>query len=463
MIDQINWMKDGKLVKNPFLREKDGRPIKLTFHAECLKEIAVEEADHLNALKELLDLPEIDSINSDSAEQPNIKVANYSNDSRYISLQLFKDNAISNTSICNPSQLFEQSLKIVDSKNIDDPKVKLIVDELILAEAHCKFKYDIFITMSKTLLSNRHKPFLLEANIRKPSEAVKIVGLFLRSRENYCFYASNKCKNQFNRGLFYWILGRHKLPAMWRYFSACVTSDSHRTDNILYLGQSILQRCVRALEALDNIGIQFYLTQNNDTRDRIMYHFDYLTLLLTGALDAQAKVAHRAYMINEINERNVNFRKKEYKKALRDAGAHDLHQLTTDSYFQNVMTILYEIRNTIHGTGFPTFAQGGSNHSEKSFVTVLPDYKNKLLDAANRCGGSEKWGFTKSYRVHLEPYTFAITLLNECLSLINKIADTTDVTKLIPMGNNKIDLMDGPPNDNYEFSKDTRKRLEILY
>jgi hypothetical protein len=40
-----------------------------------------------------------------------------------------------------------------------------------------------------------------------------------------------------------------------------------------------------------------------------MYHFDYLTLLLAGALDAQAVVAHRAYEVGKPPESKAGFRK----------------------------------------------------------------------------------------------------------------------------------------------------------
>jgi len=86
----------------------------------------------------------------------------------------------------------------------------------------------------------------------------------------------------FSRGRFYWVLARNKLPNMRRYFSGCVYAGAVRKDDTLYLGQSVLMRCARALEARDAIGFNFYIPQNNDVRDAIMYHFDYLMLLLSG-------------------------------------------------------------------------------------------------------------------------------------------------------------------------------------
>jgi hypothetical protein len=68
---------------------------------------------------------------------------------------------------------------------------------------------------------------------------------------------------------------RHRLPALWRYFSACLQSESIRQDGISGLGESVLTRSVRAIQARDEIGQQFYVAQGNNTRDAMMYHFDY--------------------------------------------------------------------------------------------------------------------------------------------------------------------------------------------
>jgi hypothetical protein len=287
------------------------------------------------------------------------------------------------------------------------------------------------------------------------------VGLFLRSRNNYTWRANQRERHSFDRGLFYWVLVRHRLPSMWRYFSACVYAEAIRRDDTLYLGQSILERCFRSLEARDAIGIQFYIPQNNNTRDTIMYHFDYLTLLLAGAFDAQARIARRAYRIEQPNERMTGFRRQEFLNALRNHGANALYNIVSGQYYQDLMTLLHELRNTIHGAGLPTLSYQDRASPEQSFVTILSEHRDALWRAAERCGLPEKWGLIRMHEALFEPYTYAVTLVDECFRQIDAITAATDVTRLFPDEHAIPPLQDGPPDDNV-FGEHIRKRLAIL-
>jgi len=327
--------------------------------------------------------------------------------------------------------------------------------DLIAAQAHRALHQDILITSSPWLLEHRTHSIVREANPRTPTEAAQIVSLFLRSRGNYTFWASESGQRRFNRGLFYWVLARHRLPSTWRYFSACVEAQKIRNDDILLLGQSILTRCVRALQARDAIGERFYVPQNNDTRDNTMYHFDYLTLVLAGAFDAQARVAHRAYSVKKPKERQAYFRRKDFRKALKRYGAQELHNLVSDQNCQDVLTPLYELRNTIHGSSLLTLAYQSGIEPETSFVEVPPVYGDVLWEAAERCGSPERWGLTREHTLLLEPYTYSITLVEERFGLIDAIAAATNVTGLFPEGYSIPQLMDGPPESEV-FGKHIR-------
>ncbi len=334
----------------------------------------------------------------------------------------------------------------------------------MIATAHRVLGRDVFVTLAPYLLKSRNKKVLRPVNAKTPKEAAKIVGLFLRTRNNYtCGHTT------INRGLFYWALARYRLPSMWKYFSACIASGKYRSDDIAYLGQSILTRGVRVLEAKDAIGGQFYLPQNNDTRDIMMYHFDYLTVLLSGIFDAQARVASRAYGITKPKERNVSFRNQEFQEKLEEAGAGQLSSLCIGQSFIDLMILLYELRNTIHGAGLPTFSELGSRPYEESFVKVLPAHRDAVLEAAKCLGGLDNWGLRQTqwgppYRtmdLEFEPYTYALTLVDNCFSMIDKIASLTDVMRLAK----ELDpasLNTNPPTDNQIFSQEIGERLLLL-
>src|SRR5262249_11383158 len=157
-------------------------------------------------------------------------------------------------------------------------------------------------------------------------------------------------------------------------------------DDVLYVGQSILTRCARALQARDMIGEQFYLPQDNSTRDMMMYHFDYLTLLLAGALDAQAVIAHRVYGLAsvKISERQASFRQRSFVKALGKMKANRLHTILMSQKSKDFLEILFELRNTIHRAALSTQAYVSAPHPQASYIKVDPQLVNTLWTVAQR-------------------------------------------------------------------------------
>jgi hypothetical protein len=223
-----------------------------------------------------------------------------------------------------------------------------------------------------------------------------------------------------------------------------------------------LVRAVRALEARDAIGAQFYIPQNNNTRDAIMYHFDYLTLLLVGVFDAEARIAHRAYGITQPPERNASFRRKDYRESLGHIGATNLYSLISEQRFQDLLTLLHELRNTIHGAALPTAGRQGYARQAESYVSVLPDYRQVLWQAATQYSSPDHWGLVQEpSELRFEPYTYAVTLVDECLKQVDAIAAATEIDKLFPSGYSIPPLADKPPEDEI-FGKRTRHRLAIL-
>src|SRR5215212_3610500 len=131
---------------------------------------------------------------------------------------------------------------------------------------------------------------------------------------------------------------------------------------------SVLLGGAHALQALDEINSQFHSvhTWNNltdwcwdrsaDRReawDRILYRFDYLLLLLNGALDAQARVAHLLHSLQKPGARQASFRppfKKRHRfgDELSRSGAAELVKVIDDQEIQHLLTLIWEPRITSH-------------------------------------------------------------------------------------------------------------------
>jgi len=459
MIPPIIWARSGlDEPSSPFIRGKTERPLRITFHTSSFTDASPEDLYAIEILRQFCSFHEIEALDTEAGSLPYLEIGTFNPAGNHIPVTVSNRNAI--CGIIGPTSQWPRIAAQLTGQNVPThPEAQAMLTDLLLAQAHCTLHHDILITLSPRLLNNRSKSSICEANPRSPTEAVQIVGLFLRFRENYAGQMQNAA---FNRWLFYWVLARYRLPKMWRYFSACVEAESIWRDHTLSLGQSILVRCHRAIEARDAIGMQFYIAQSDSVREAILYHFDYLTILLAGAFDAQAMVARRSYAIKRPDKRYTSFGNPVFMKALRDKGATQLYLLTQEQRFKDIRTLLHELRNTIHAASFPPSPRLSKEGKEIFFLEVLPEYCSKLSAAAQRCGGLEKWGLIRdSDGLWLEPYSYGITLVTECLDLINAIAERTDITGLFPHGHDISALQDRPPN-NEVFNETVGKCVLVL-
>jgi hypothetical protein len=459
MIQPIKWpnFRSDEPI-SPFSRGGIGRPLRITFHSSTLAAADGDELRAANLLRELARHPGIESIDSEHGPLPLLEIGDYRRGGEYtIPITVtHKTGQKTRAAIWNAEQLFIAT-GVAETADSD-----AAFHDFLIAQASHELDYDILITLSPYLICNRDKTFIRCANPRTPVEAAQIIGLFLRAGGKYVFEAAPNWFQVFDRRSIYKVLLRHKLPNMWGYVKACAHAESVREDGIAYLAESILIRCVRALEARDEIGVQFYLPQNSATRDAIMYHFDYLTLLLMGAFDAQARVARRVYGINRPDERNTGFHHEKFLKALKRSADMTLYNLVSDRDFSDLMVLLLGIRHSIHGAVWPTIAYGGFGEPEESFIKVPATYKHDVWEAAQRCDSAQKWGLLQDPEfLLLEPYTYAISLVAECFRQIDSIAALTDVTRLFP-DNYAVPELQHEASDDDNFENLVRQQIVLL-
>ena len=345
----------------------------------------------------------------------------------------------------------------------DDPRTCTLALRLPMLAAHIQTYRDLFITSYQDFLKLR--PRVPDANVADLREGLQIIGLYLRSSGDFTIRAFPKSRHSFDRDLFYWVLCRHRLPAMWRYFSACLQHDRDAPRDTSPLGNlagTILTRCLRALQARDEVGFRFYRRQHNSTRSEMLYHFDYLTILLAGAFDAAARVAHYVYDMATTNARTVNFRHRQFRQALRATGrAQRLAQVIDDSSFQAFHKLLAVLRNSIHGAGLHGIGVSRVGEPEASLLSVIEDHEH-VWDTAVALGSPGDLGVTKQpgIGVAIEPYTCAVRLCEHGLAHVNDIAAATDVERLLA-DESRATLLTEPPDDRV-FGHDIRRRIGTL-
>lgn len=462
MHQNIKWADSHtRKSRNPFDKGQIEQPLRITFHDSTLKELPDNEKAALDVLREFAEVESqnLEVLGTEPSKRRYLEIGEQSNNNLIPVSIRFSGKNLLQTGIRSSNQLRHLAKLIVQRLGENPSNNEQALQDLIVAKAHQSVHQDLLVTTSKWLLGNREIGFLVRANPCLPSEAIKVMGLLFRARGDFRYAA----KASLDKGLFYWALVRYRLPTMWKYFSACVYSEKLRGDDIDLLGESILMRCGRAIQACDEIGRLFYMDQNNNTRDDAMYHFDYLTLLLSGALDAQARVAYRAYQLAAPKkEHDASFRREEFLKEISKADKGLSNFLCSD-YFKDISNIISKMRNTIHGAGLTTIAYQNGMDSEKSFVKTPDTDAQVIWDISEKYNSALKWGVIKlGDMILFEPYAFSQEILNHTIEIVNNIASLTQVEKLFPSGTPIPELASGPPANDHIFDTKIGERLSLL-
>lgn len=493
MIERIIWRQNliPRELESPFQRGEHERPLRLTLHLAGMQALTVDEQLVIDTIRNLGSLSQVDvmeievgsyyyptfddeeqAFKNHSGDIGQIRIGPYKPEDENIPIY-YSDASGYGRSGIHTDYLYECMTYFAQYYSPESPEYQSLLIDLIPARAHHELYRDIFVTKSHNLLGNWSFFFIKESNPRTPLEAAKLVGLYLRSRNLFVHETKGSGYAGVTRDTFYWASVDLKMPHIWYCQNVCKAAGIFRAKETLFddtglLMISALSRCSRVLKALDSIAFNFYVPQDNDVHDDTLYHFYYLALLLSGVLDVQAIIAHRAYKVSKAKEKHASFINDEFITKLNNHGAIELSRLFTkgsDGYY--IIRLLHEIRNTIHRVEFPVFTLSKIKvrevHSWGTLVEVVLPHDNMeiLLESINNLGGMERWGFQKKANsLLLEPYTFSITLIEECFELIDKIAENTNLNNLFP---NSISIPSFPPAPprNTQWSR-ARKIIAIL-
>jgi hypothetical protein len=264
--------------------------------------------------------------------------------------------------------------------------------------------------------------------------ALAIVGLYLRSQDTYVTSRnpSGRGTHTMNRGLFFWVGTRELLPAAWRWFTGCLQhSRAGGEERLVFLAQSVLQRVQRALQSRDEVHLALNKPQNNDTADQALAAMDVVLLLLMGAVDAAARVAHSALgMTTDI--RLSAWQRKDWMKevALRAPALYALFQPGADH--SHTLTILRLLRNSIHDEAMQPLAVGKPARRDRTLVAIPAADETRLRAAVDALGGTQRGGIESPIPggLHFDPGVLIEELLPRVLAMLGRIMDKTPVESL---------------------------------
>lgn len=320
-------------------------------------------------------------------------------------------------------------------RDLSDPAARMRADltALLVAEA---IDADLFIT-ERAYLLEEEIGLAREATVLPPREALPVIGLYLRLQDVYRIRHS-RFMSSFGgsppRWLFFWAAAHHVLPASARWSRACGEhAQASGDDDFSYLAASLHHRVAGALDARDRLLGVLAVPQGNQGGEDALTLLTQICLWLMGAFDVAAQVAHRSLGLPPKQERYAAWQDPDWRQRV---AAHDaaLGRLTgIGSEGAHVLTILGEIRNSIHGEVLSSLGfQQGSDNPLETLVGIPRSRQAALLTAVDALGGREAWGAKVLVQgdLHVHPGDFTEELVVRALRLLDALMAATPVLRL---------------------------------
>ena len=290
-----------------------------------------------------------------------------------------------------------------------------------IVDAHIQSERDVLVTSEPDLVDLGLK--MKNINIVDPQTGLRLVGLYLASRNVYITHAGAGMTSNIPRDLFYRIEATRVLPHT---VTASIEKRGwtpraeQRDENPRELLVTTITRCTMMLKAKDEIGMHFYREQTPETAYDLVDNFDRFTLQLSGALDALAKAVRNSLGISRLRKQQVNFRNDAFKQEVKCKASEPLRDILDDPEFEAFQTVLAELRNSIHNVA--AVPQYGENNAEPPVLSVALD-DNKVAAAAAKLKQRVDLGIRRTpIDTTVAPYTCATGLVGLALKYIDGIS-----------------------------------------
>ncbi len=273
-----------------------------------------------------------------------------------------------------------------------------------------------------TLIETQAKRLkIIRNSILKPVDACLYTDLYLKKNGKY--YAHPNMT--FNKGLWYlhsmkqkakeyqnvWsivVFGEKKLPQGGEFFSST---------------QSLGDRLIDMLIALDEIGFNFFSNVNNDTQDSMVYHFNYWIMLFTGVLDALARIAKIRFGINKLHPNMIGLGRDINKKFI-----HELSQknpaigdlLSSESSLIQLMHLPRDIvihRDRLNGIQISDASKGVHHNMVTIPYEFAAQIRQYALELKLNTEDLGLYNYGKAY--YLEPYSFCRVTTSRLYRFVN--------------------------------------------
>jgi len=304
--------------------------------------------------------------------------------------------------------------------------------DAIAAKAAAVVGADMFIT---------HRPYLRTARwevtdgvlIATPLQALPLVSLYLRAQDRFIGWRDSRGHGTttMTRGTFYSRAAVELVPQGWTVLTALAEHAQSGGDRRpLELAQAVYGRLQQTLIARDTMYWALNRPQDNDAADEALSAFDLATLTLAGAIDASARIAHHLLSLTG-GDQSVAWLNRAWRKRAC-AASNALDSVFSGTSHLHAVTILSELRNTIHATQLNPLAVAISRTQVTTVIELPANSVKQLLSAMRNLGGPSPWGVVKhvSGRHLADPALLLDTLIANITTMLDAVMHAMPVGDL---------------------------------
>ncbi|NJC63426.1 hypothetical protein HC028_02710 [Planosporangium flavigriseum] len=351
---------------------------------------------------------------------------------------------------------YRQRLKYVSEGRALGLSEEQAHDAVMLSSVGSEIGADLVVTDCDWLLSG--KASVPAVNIASPKQALALIGLLLRCRDDFVFMGGLTIKS--SAWGFQWATARALLPSAWRWMSAAYAHTFSGGSTVAgALAGSCITRIARTLKLRDEIHRLTYLPHTGTRQDDLLANFDWLLVSLVAAFDVTARVADISCGLG-TRKQNVAWQRADWIKSVQSVAPSLAALVDRDTPASDVLTVCRLLRNTIHNEGLQGAAYSQTSGTETRVLLEI-DEINEVLEALENIGGSSAWGVhTERGMTTIEADVFVDQLIPAATQALDDLIRETPVQRL---SGYKPELDNQTAPDDFHFGRGAQHRLKLLY
>ncbi|MBI5000852.1 MAG: hypothetical protein HZB92_04910 [Euryarchaeota archaeon] len=230
-----------------------------------------------------------------------------------------------------------------------------------------------------------------------------------------------------NEGFYYQYRFKKIFPKYQFPWSVVVyTKGKSISESVYRQFDSLKHRLMFICRSADKASFYALKEPNNDTQDNTLYHFGYFIMLITGAFDDLAWIIKHLYSLDLKDPRYIGIKIPNdktstnfYKKLITNN--KELHDYLTDSATQNIIKMMYPIRDTLQHREFigASHLQHVQNNFSKNVFSIPMEAVKQIKAISEGDGRDYGFVFNDNKSCLVEPHLFITKIVENCAQIIN--------------------------------------------